>query len=98
MNKVDIIKQKEKELNALKNEVDKEQQNCNHDWAKTIFDPEDVSEPYGFETVGQGSDVWTVPKGYHTVQKNRWSRTCKKCNKTEYTQNQKPMAYEPDFK
>jgi hypothetical protein len=96
-NKIDLIKQKEKELSKLKLEVENEQSRCQHVWDKTIFDPEEVSEPYGFEIEAHGSDIWTVPKGYHMVQKDRWSRTCSKCLKKEYTKEKKPTVWEPKF-
>ncbi len=47
--------------------------------------------------VTQGSDVWGEPEGYRDVEHKRWSRTCKKCGKVEYTTHRVPVKYEPVF-
>lgn len=75
----------------------KEQANCNHQWGKVEYDPEIKSEPYGCRIEKQGVDVWSVPEGYRDVEYKRWSRTCTKCGKIEYTTEQRPTHYEPYF-
>lgn len=83
----------ENKLSALRTE----QSNCNHEWEEVKYDPEIKKEPYGCEMVTQGSDVWWRPEGYHNVEHKRWSRTCKKCGKVEYTKEQVATKYEPKF-
>ena len=65
--------------------------NCHHDFKDAIYDPDVVKEPYGFKTVGQGSDIWTEPTGFHDVSKARWSRECKKCGYKQYTTKSEPI-------
>ena len=83
----------ESKLSALK----AEQSNCRHEWNEIKYDPEIKSEPYGHKTIGHGSDIWLEPEGYHDVKHDRWSRTCKKCGKIEYTKEQVAVKYEPKF-
>lgn len=82
----------ERELKALY----KEQTSCNHDWDEVKFDPEIVEEPR-YETVWRGVDCWPEIVGYTKKRVDRWSRTCKKCGKVEYTHTQKAIQYKPDF-
>lgn len=95
MNKRQEIENAQSRIEQLRKEI----ANCKHDWKNVIFDPETVKEPYGYKTVGQGSDVWTEPTGYHDVQKNRWSRECKTCGHKEYTYTQEAVKtdYQPKF-
>lgn len=88
-----LRKEYEKKLSALKLEQD----NCDHEWGEVKYDPEIKSEPYGYRMVAHGSDVWGEPEGYHNVEHKRWSRTCKKCGKVEYTNKQIAVKYEPKF-
>lgn len=91
-------------MERLLEEVRQEQQamdNCSHgDWTEPIYDPETKRVPYGYKTVGHGSDVWTEPEGYRDETVNRWSRECKKCGKIEYTYTQEPVivGHKPSFK
>ena len=81
-------------INDLQRQIAEEQakvRNCKHDWTDTKYDPETVKEIYGYRIEAHGSDVWTVPEGYHDVQKARWSRTCKECGKVEYTYEQETV-------
>ena len=89
----EIRKRYEKELEDMR----KEQSTCVHDWGEVKYDPEIKREPYGCRTVAQGSDIWVEPEGYHNVKHERWSRTCKKCGKVEYTKEQVAVKYEPKF-
>ena len=83
----------ERELKELLNE----QKNCNHEWNEVKFDPEIVKEPASYEYEGTGVDKWPVVTSWKEVKIPRWSRTCKKCGKTEYTKEQVPVKYEPKF-
>jgi hypothetical protein len=83
----------ESKLAALR----KEQNDCHHEWGETKYDPEIKSEPADFELVHQGSDCWSRPTRYRDVEYPRWSRTCKKCGKVEYTKEQVAVKYEPKF-
>ena len=80
-------------------ELHKEQANCCHEWGEVEFDPEIIKEPR-FETKWQGVDCWPCIVGYTEKQEERWSRTCKKCGKVEYTKEQvpvEPIKYIPKF-
>lgn len=83
----------ERKLSALR----AEQNICCHEWGEVKYDPEIKKEPYGYRMIAQGSDVWGEPEGYHDVEHKRWSRTCKKCGKVEYTTHRVPVKYEPVF-
>lgn len=83
----------ESKLSALRAEQDA----CNHDWDEVKYDPEIKREQYGCKTIVRGSDLWTEPEGYHNVKHDRWSRTCKKCEKVEYTTKLVPVKFEPQF-
>lgn len=89
-----IKREYEEKLAALRNE----QNNCKHDWADVVYDPEMKKEPYGYRPVHMGSDCWGEPEGYRDVKHDRWSRTCKKCGKVEYTTEQVAVKFEPKFK
>lgn len=83
----------ERKLSELK----AEQNNCIHEWGEVKYDPEIKKEPYGYKTVSHGSDVYSEPEGYKDVEYKRWSRTCKKCGKVEYTKEQVAVKYVPKF-
>lgn len=89
----EIRRRYEAELSALH----REQSQCCHEWDKVKYDPEIKKEPYGSKMITQGSDVWYEPEGYRDVAHGRWSRTCKKCGKVEYTAKQRPTKMEPAF-
>ena len=82
----------ERELRELLDE----QKNCNHEWNEIKFDPEIVKEPR-YEIRRQGVDCWPEIVGYTEKKVDRWSRTCKKCGKVEYTTEQVAVKYEPKF-
>lgn len=73
--------------------------NCQHVFDKSFYNPFTTKEPYGYRTVGMGSDVWTEPEGYRDVEKPRWTRTCKKCGFEQHTDKKKSIIIkeEPDF-
>ena len=73
-----------------------EQNNCQHDWRKVVYDPE-VKHIPKFEDKFVGSDYMPELVGYDEKKIDRWSRTCHKCGKVEYTYEQKPIAYVPKF-
>lgn len=89
----EIRRRYEAELSALH----REQSQCQHEWDETKYDPEIKKEPYGCRIEHQGVDMWPVPEGYHDVSYPRWSRTCKKCGKVEYTKEQVAVKFEPKF-
>ena len=62
----------------------KEQQTCYHEWTEPKYDPEIQNVPE-FEERWQGVDCFPVICGWKEKEVRRWSRTCKKCGKVEYT-------------
>lgn len=90
-------------IERLQKEIEAEQRriaSCTHIFSEAKFDPETVKEPYGYQMVAQGSDVWHEPQGYHDVQKDRWSRKCEACGLVQYTYTKEPVisSYQPKFK
>lgn len=65
-------------------DLKREQANCIHEWTEPKYDPEIVREPE-FEERWQGVDCFPVICGWREKEVRRWSRTCKKCGKVEYT-------------
>lgn len=98
MSEIEEIRRLERELNEKKEALNKKQSNCEHEWLDTKYDPEEILIQYctgGYE--GTGVDKW--PKtAYRKGKKDRWSRTCEKCGKVEYSYVQKATRYEPYFK
>lgn len=90
------IERLERELQQRRGNLQQRQQNCNHKWNPTIYEPEDYQEPSFSHYEGHGSDPNPVYR-YSTRQKPRWSRYCPVCEKKEYTYEQKPAKYEPAF-
>jgi len=88
----ELKREYERKLSELKMEQD----NCYHNWDEAKYDPEEVQEPV-YETQWQGVDCYPVLVGAKTVKKDRWSRTCKKCGKVEYTKEQVAIKYIPKF-
>ena len=82
----------EKELENMR----REQSACIHDWEEVKYDPEIIKKPK-CEIRWQGVDCWSEIVGYTEKKVDRWSRTCKKCGKVEYTKEQKAIKYEPNF-
>lgn len=82
----------ESKLSALRTE----QRNCCHEWDEVKYDPEEIKEPI-YETRFQGVDCYFETVGHKTVKNDRWSRTCKKCGKVEYTKERVAVKYEPKF-
>lgn len=89
----ELKKEYECKLAALRTE----QNSCNHIWEEVKFDPETSYEPI-YENEWYGVDCIPVIVGSRPIEKNRWSRTCKKCGKVEYTYERVPIKYEPVFK
>lgn len=93
MDRLEELKRKHAaELAAVMNE----QRNCCHSWGPTIHDPEIVNEPI-FETRWQGVDCYPVQVSSRLVKHDRWSRTCRKCGKVEYTKDVVATAFAPKF-
>jgi len=89
-------------IKKLREEIEREElkiKNCKHDFNEPFYNPETKLEPYGFKTVGHGSDVYTEEEGYREVKKDRWTRKCKICGYEQHTDNQEPVisAYRPKF-
>jgi hypothetical protein len=97
INKIQERDELKRQLESLDNQIVNEQKNCSHDFPPAKYDPEIERVPSGYKMEGHGSDVYPVATGYMDKDKPRWSRTCKKCGKTEYTYTQKPTEYKPDF-
>lgn len=82
----------ESKLSALR----EEQNNCNHEWGEVKYDPEIQNIPM-YEDRFIGSDYMPELVGFKEKKIDRWSRTCKKCGKVEYTKEQVATKYEPKF-
>ena len=81
-------------LDALK----REQSTCAHSWGPVKYDPETERVPAAYEYVQQGVDFWPAVTEWKEKKIDRWSRTCTKCGKVEYTKEQSAkMIYEPKF-
>ncbi len=93
MNLAEKKVQLEKELAS----IDRQIQACNHEYGETLYDPETVKVPYGYNMIKQGSDIWEEPEGYREEKRDRWSQTCKKCGHKRYTTKTIPMGYKPVF-
>ena len=91
------IEQLERTLRNKKESLSYKQNNCAHDWSEPKSDPESYQYPVFDHYEPHGSDPEPI-YNYITKYKNRWSRYCKKCAKTEYTYEQKAVKYVPDFK
>ena len=86
----------ENEIRQRKDNLQRNQSNCCHVWDPTKYDPENYQDAHFSHYEGHGSDPHAV-YNYVTKQKPRWSRYCRKCEKTEYTYEQKAVKYEPKF-
>lgn len=82
----------EKELEDMR----REQAACSHDWEEVKHDPEIKSIPQ-YKHRMMGSDCMPELVGFTEEKIDRWSRTCKKCGKVEYTKEQQAVKYEPKF-
>lgn len=90
-------------MERLLEEVKQEQHamdNCDHEWGKAKYDPEEYMKPYGTKQTGSGSDPYWEPEGYTKTEKDRWSRECTKCGKIQYTYTKEPVivGHKPSFK
>lgn len=87
-----LREQKESELRIL-------QKNCNHNFAKTVYDPEDTFKEVFDHCETHGVDIWPVSRRVPD-KKDRWYRTCQLCGLIQYAYEQKNMAqpkFEPYF-
>lgn len=82
----------EQKLEALR----REQANCQHEWEEVKYDPKIETVPK-YKGIFRGSDYMPEFDGVEEKKSDRWSRTCKKCGKVEYTTERVPVAYEPKF-
>lgn len=74
----------------------REQSNCNHEWGEVKYDPEIQSIPR-YEGRFIGVDYMPELVGFDEKKVDRWSRTCKKCGKVEYTKEKVAIKYMPKF-
>ena len=76
-----------RQLQAEMAELERQMARCNHDWDVKYCPIEEDEVEY--EMKMQGVDPYYVanPTG-RKITKDRWSRTCRKCGKTEYTTKQ----------
>jgi len=66
-------------------EIELKQARCNHKWGEVEYDPT-VKREYNIGLSFQGSDMYCCYTGSgYDVKVDRWSRTCSKCGKKEYT-------------
>lgn len=72
---------------------------CQHEFQKPCYDPETVREPYGYQMIAQGSDVYYEPQGYQDKKVDRWTRTCCHCGFQQHTKELQPIikGHEPKF-
>lgn len=68
----------------------------NKTWDEVKYDPEIKNIPQ-YRDAFKGSDYMPELVGFTEKKVDRWSRTCKKCGKVEYTKEQKAVKYEPNF-
>jgi hypothetical protein len=86
----------EGELQSRKDTLKRVQGSCSHEWEPTLYEPETYMEPVFSHYEEHGSDPTPVYT-YRDKTKDRWSRTCKKCSKKEFSYSQKAVKYEPSF-
>lgn len=77
-------------------ELRKEQNNCSHDWEEPKYDPEIQKIPR-YEDHWVGVDYMPTICGFTEKKIDRWSRTCCKCGKVEYTTEQVVIKTAPKF-
>ncbi len=96
-NKVEELRRAQDDVARLRKEIEVQQRNCSHDWGDTVSDPIITPRSRFSHYEGHGSDPNPihVPDGHDT--KPRWSRTCKRCGKVEYTEKRKAVETKPDF-
>lgn len=96
MNAQEEIEKKQREIEILKNQ----QEHCSHTWNEAKYDPETKNQlfPTG-KLVGPGSDPHD-PGEWRPVTTDRWSQTCTKCGKKEYTYEQEVVKVDrkPKFR
>jgi hypothetical protein len=90
-------------IKQLLTEIDNERlkmDQCHHDFGQPFYNPDSEKQPTGYETVGQGSDVWTQVTGWKDVDIPRWTRVCTVCGFEQHTTEQEPIitGHQPKFK
>ena len=95
--KIGDIERLEEELKRKKKTLQYEQAKCYHVWDEGVYDPESYEELVSDYTQTATHYDIPAPGKWVTKSKARWSRTCKKCGKKEYTTKQKTVKTEPDF-
>ena len=77
----------------VKANLENQQKNCSHTWSEPKYDPEAYKEHrIDFSRPGEshGSDYYPATYWADT-SRARWSRTCTKCGKKEYTYQQETV-------
>lgn len=88
----EIRRRYENELEDMR----REQAICTHVWDEPKYDPEIKSIPQ-YRDAFKGSDYMPELVGFTEKKIDRWSRTCKRCGKVEYTKECIATQYEPKF-
>lgn len=77
-------------------ELREEQATCKHEWEEPEYDPEIQTIPRYKNSFSFG-DYAPEIDGFTEKKIDRWSRTCKKCGKVEYTKEQVVVKTVPKF-
>jgi hypothetical protein len=89
------IKKLTGELEKARGSLNALQSNCRHDWTEIVYDPEEykevsnimgISRAYPGEHIPYDEVPYRQSYSYITKYKDRWKRTCKKCNRVEFTE------------
>lgn len=94
----DEIERLERQLQEAKNAQKKLESSCHHQWEEPKYDPK-YEDNYVFKGyTGHGSDPTPV---YDTIKddkkSDRWSRSCLRCGKKEYTTQTEAVKTKPKF-
>ena len=73
-----------------------EQAGCDHVWLPVKYDPEIRMLPV-YKDRFIGVDYMPELVGHNKKEEPRWSRTCTKCGKVEYTKECIATAFVPKF-
>jgi len=96
-NEIEEIQRLERDLSKKKELLNNKQNTCPHEWTETKYDPEPYRRAIFSHYIPHGSDPEPV-YNYVDDKKDRWSRTCLKCGKVEYTDVKRAVKEEPYFR
>ena len=98
MNYKEEIKLLELQLKDLKAKQERLEETCrSHEWREPVFAPEEYNDSVIERYIGTGDDLYPTYKDV-IASRDRWMRECMRCGKEEFTYNQKPIKYAPEFK